>query len=91
MQPAENSNPTRFFLGFAPIFHRGKLLGYFMVGLGLPIMLKEEDKVFNMEDIGVGENVTDAFLKISSDVGGNSVFNKRLIGVLKGLIDDGVL
>jgi hypothetical protein len=72
-------------------FHRSKFLGYFMASGGLPIMLKEEDKVVNMEELGEGKDVMEAFKDICGGSSGNAVFRKRLIDVTTDMVADGVL
>ncbi|XP_021957427.2 uncharacterized protein LOC110853466 isoform X2 [Folsomia candida] len=72
-------------------FHRSKFLGYFMAIMVLPIMLKEEENAVNLEELPEGEDFTEIFANLSTDMGGNTIFKERLIEVTKGMIDEGIL
>ncbi|OXA49237.1 hypothetical protein Fcan01_15785 [Folsomia candida] len=69
-------------------FHRGKLLGYYLAMMVLPIILKDGN-VTNMEDIEQSKDIAEAFIDICK-ADENALLKGRLIEVMKGMIEDGV-
>jgi len=71
-------------------FERAKLLGFFMASMGLPIMLKEEEKAVNLEDIDANADIGEIFTNMTSS-GDNSVFRRRLLEVTRDLYEQGII
>lgn len=73
-------------------FHRAKILGYYAANVLLPAILKEEDKMVNLEEMKEGIDFIDMYLDACNDSGSsNLILHERLIGVAQDMVDDGIL
>jgi len=72
-------------------FHMSKPYGCYMAFNLLPITLKQEDKVVNLEEMGENVDIMEAFSDLCSGGNTNSVYKERIIGVATDMFNDGVL
>lgn len=74
-------------------FHRAKLFGLYIATVLFPIMLKgEEEEVLDLEEMEPGVDFNEAFTNLSSKgFEGNQVFKERLLGLVQGMMEDGVI